>query len=47
MVINGLICIESNIGLNTCARGGERRRYPHTFYTLKNREILGEGLESP
>ena len=27
VVINGLKCIVSDIGLNMCAKGGEERRY--------------------
>ena len=40
VVINGLICIDSDIGLDTCARGGEGRR----CFVLQN--LANQGLKS-
>ena len=41
VVINGLICINSDIGLDTCAKGGEGRR----CFVLQS--LANQGLKSP
>ena len=50
VIINGLICIDSDISLDTCAKGGEGRKCFFHYYRVctnktkwkeKWREILG------